>query len=117
MPPHPEWHQRRLDSYAKYRRTAKGRFKSLREGATPRGIPVEITLEQYVVITAARVCIYCSRELPEFGHGIDRKDNDIGYTLENSVPCCAECNSLKSNKLTFDEMVWIMAKRRIEGRL
>jgi 5-methylcytosine-specific restriction endonuclease McrA len=27
--------------------------------------------------------------------GIDRVDNDIGYTEENSVPCCSKCNFMK----------------------
>lgn len=27
--------------------------------------------------------------------GIDRKDNSIGYTLSNSVSCCARCNIAK----------------------
>lgn len=30
-------------------------------------------------------------------NGIDRVDNSIGYILSNSVPCCSECNSMKSN--------------------
>lgn len=28
-------------------------------------------------------------------NGIDRKDNQIGYTLDNSVTCCSICNSAK----------------------
>jgi len=30
-------------------------------------------------------------------NGIDRLNNDIGYTLDNSVPCCGYCNRMKSN--------------------
>jgi len=29
--------------------------------------------------------------------GIDRVDNSKGYTPENSVPCCWECNKMKKN--------------------
>lgn len=29
-------------------------------------------------------------------NGIDRKDNEIGYTLSNCVPCCSTCNFLKN---------------------
>ena len=35
-------------------------------------------------------------------NGIDRKDNDKNYTLENSVPCCWTCNRGKMSK-TMDE--------------
>jgi len=39
--------------------------------------------------------------------GIDRKDNEIGYTLKNCVPCCIICNRAK-NSLSFDEfLAWI----------
>lgn len=30
-------------------------------------------------------------------NGIDRKDNNIGYEIDNCVPCCKECNFLKRN--------------------
>lgn len=34
-------------------------------------------------------------------NGIDRKDNTLGYILENCVSCCGTCNTAKSN-LSFD---------------
>lgn len=30
-------------------------------------------------------------------NGIDRLDSSIGYTLENSVPCCSLCNTMKND--------------------
>jgi hypothetical protein len=35
-------------------------------------------------------------------NGVDRIDNSIGYTKENSVSCCKTCNFAK-NELSFDE--------------
>lgn len=37
--------------------------------------------------------------------GIDRKDNSRGYTPDNCVPCCHECNEIKSDNLTYEEML------------
>lgn len=37
--------------------------------------------------------------------GVDRVDNDLPYSLENIVPCCALCNQVKSQLLTYEEMV------------
>ena len=31
-------------------------------------------------------------------NGIDRKDNDIGYTIDNCVPCCRSCNGSKQKE-------------------
>lgn len=40
-------------------------------------------------------------------NGIDRKDNNIGYTKENSYPCCKRCNMAKKN-FTFESFLqWI----------
>lgn len=30
-------------------------------------------------------------------NGIDRKNNDIGYRIENCLPCCSDCNWLKGS--------------------
>lgn len=30
-------------------------------------------------------------------NGIDRLDSCVGYTITNSVPCCGNCNKMKSN--------------------
>lgn len=39
--------------------------------------------------------------------GIDRKDNKVGYTVENSVPCCAQCNRAKSG-MSYDKWIdWL----------
>lgn len=39
--------------------------------------------------------------------GIDRKDNNKGYTLENSVSCCTQCNTAKLNFTTEQFIEWI----------
>jgi hypothetical protein len=104
--------QTQREYQSKYRKTLKGRYKSLREGAAKREVPVELTVEEYSKIVKPNTCFYCSRGLPEFGHGLDRKDNTIGYTTGNVVPCCRSCNHIKSDTLSFDEMVMIMTRRK-----
>lgn len=42
-----------------------------------------------------------------FINGIDRVDSSIGYTIQNSVPCCKICNYAKHN-LTLEEFtLWL----------
>lgn len=38
-------------------------------------------------------------------NGIDRVNNDLGYSIENCVPCCKRCNTAKGNHMDFFE--WI----------
>lgn len=42
-------------------------------------------------------------------NGIDRVNNAIGYTRENSVSCCGTCNRLKAD-MSLDEFMAHIAK-------
>jgi len=44
---------------------------------------------------------------PYVCNGIDRVDNTLGYTKENSAPCCKFCNRAKSNMSKDDFLDWI----------
>jgi hypothetical protein len=39
-----------------------------------------------------------------FYNGIDRRDSEGDYTVENSAPCCAVCNYMKKS-VTIDEFI------------
>jgi len=76
-----------------------------------KGKQWELTLEQFIFATLDKSCHYCAEALPKAGSGLDRKDNNIGYTVENVVPCCTRCNKMKNSYLTYDEMVLIWELR------
>ena len=40
-------------------------------------------------------CHYCNKRNEEEANGIDRVNNDLGYTKENCVPACWKCNRIK----------------------
>lgn len=40
-------------------------------------------------------------------NGLDRVDNDLGYTPENVVPCCSNCNRAKRDMPYDDFLAWI----------
>lgn len=67
----------------------------------------ELSVEFFHKITS-QPCEYCQK-LPAqkdrayIYNGIDRVNPHKGYEVGNVVPCCKECNSLKSNKLTYEE--------------
>jgi hypothetical protein len=50
-------------------------------------------------------CHYCGGMLlDETGCGLDRRNNSIGYTIENVLPCCGVCNQIRNVHLTVKEM-------------
>lgn len=44
-------------------------------------------------------CVYCGFE----SNGFDRKNNSIGHTIDNCVPCCTECNNGRMDNFTHEE--------------
>ena len=48
-------------------------------------------------------CVYCGTWR---GYSqVDRKESLLGYTLDNVVPACKRCNTVKSMYLTYEQMI------------
>lgn len=93
------------DAIARRRRASIAyQIAKLRSGAVSRGISIEISGEKHMELIQLD-CVYCGSPKPSDGfNGIDREDNDIGYTHENSKPCCWNCNRMKGT-LTREEFL------------
>lgn len=99
-------------SYRKYPKeesTWIGLYKSTILSAKNRNIEFKLTIEDFKKITS-QVCFYCGdTPTPKLrnakdkyndailANGIDRINNSLGYTQENSVACCSPCNYIKSD--------------------
>lgn len=93
-------------------------LNSYKRNAATRGLTWELTDEQAFILFGGD-CEYCGAIANEHMYrgsgcstsfacnGIDRIDNELGYTLDNVVSCCKLCNVAKSNKLYTDWMRWI----------
>jgi hypothetical protein len=88
-----------------------------KNNAKDRGYAWELTDEQFLEITQSP-CHYTGRlpsnkfksSFEEYVYnGIDRKDNDAGYTLDNCLPCCAEVNMMKKD-LPLDRFLELCRK-------
>lgn len=89
---------------------ARQLYNNYKNRAKKRYYEWEIDFETFKNITK-RDCFYCG-EKPlqvQYGfelngvyvyNGIDRIDNDEGYTIENIVACCGDCNRIKTSKST-----------------
>jgi hypothetical protein len=103
----------RYGSVYNYHKNKPGyRIGQLRASAKKRGLLCTLTPGQYRTLVA-QPCHYCGRELPKTGGCLDRLDNDLGYEMTNVVPCCPECNSIRGEWLTPEEMkeVALLLKR------
>jgi hypothetical protein len=98
----PEKRRERLEFHRKYNRThavlQKERmqtnlykFKQYEFAADRRGYVFSLAFDEFVSIFHG-YCAYCGMS---DSRGIDRVDNSIGYTKENSVSCCEMCNKMK----------------------
>jgi predicted RNA-binding Zn-ribbon protein involved in translation (DUF1610 family) len=87
----------------KWNRTLRGRWSDLRRAVRNSGMPSDITREDHAELLALP-CVYCGGPLNESGHGLDCKENNLGYLLANVAPCCVVCNRIKNVYLTFEEM-------------
>lgn len=87
-------------------------YKSYIHGAQQRDLAFALTIDDFRELTG-RECHYCGvRPSLEFANGrredgsprgnggytyngLDRVDTSMGYTLDNVVPCCFQCNTAK----------------------
>ena len=102
-----------------------GRYK---ESSKQRGLSLELSLDEFRVLTSSN-CYYCGcPPSSSFGraksygnyicNGVDRIDNTKGYTLDNCVPCCKDCNYMKytHTQEEFLSKIKEIYIHRIEGK-
>jgi hypothetical protein len=82
--------------------------------AQHRHLPFNLSKEEFKTLTQSN-CAYCGKKPLQVAHpfegssggdylynGIDRTENDLGYTLKNCVSCCGVCNDMKRTRSTKD---------------
>tara|TARA_Y100001963_G_C6602076_1_gene363001 strand:+ start:264 stop:677 length:414 start_codon:yes stop_codon:yes gene_type:complete len=85
-----------LEREKAYYRTPKGKYIRIKARAKTDEIEFSLPFDLYESQLWGKPCHYCGCEIEVTG--IDRKDNDRGYTPDNVVPCCWDCNTKKSAK-------------------
>jgi len=55
---------------------------------------VELNFDEFKILVTSP-CHYCNQWNENEANGIDRVNNDLGYTKENCVPACWKCNRMK----------------------
>lgn len=82
-------------------------FRRGKGNAKRRGHKWELTEPEFKRFFK-KPCHYCGQRFHRgWGTGLDQKQAGKGYTINNVVPCCISCNSFKSDKYTYVEMLEI----------
>lgn len=102
-------------SQKKYGASPAGRYKAIKQNARVRQRVLTITKDNFIrwFVDIPKICEYCGiteKATIKKGYGvleIDRKDNDIGYRIDNITLACRLCNSIKGKYLTYNEAKFI----------
>ncbi len=100
----------------------KSALKNVLWGARARGLTFELQDEDFGALIQM-ACFYCGfkpsrpsdedietlpyKKLPKLHVGLYRTNSDIGYRLDNVVPCCRTCNLAKSTMTISEFYAWV----------
>lgn len=82
---------------------APPKYKAYKDRAVEKSHGQEYIGKEDFEAMSALCCHYCGKDGP---NGIDRIDNQIGYTKENCVPACKHCNYVKGDLSREDFATW-----------
>ena len=92
----------------KYNRSIKGRAcflaSAYRQIDADKGMVCDITHKYMLCHIFTQSCVYCG---VTDGLGCDRLDNSRGHTMDNVVPACGDCNIMRGDRFTHEEMLII----------
>jgi len=92
-------------------------FQKYRRESSVRGLAFSLSRTEFGALIHLN-CRYCGSEPKHtFGrkewngrivyNGLDRLDNSKGYTVENCVPCCFQCNLAKGGMTVAQFKKWV----------
>jgi len=83
------------------RSKASKMISSYRFNDKRKGLVCNLTIDFMIDNIFSKNCHYCKSKN---NVGCDRKDNTKGHEVENVIPCCRDCNEIRGNKFTVEEM-------------
>ena|ERR1700676_50660 len=88
-------------------------YKRLCRTGKRRDQSTSLTFEEFLEFTKIDRCSYCLKPIQWSVHvtdgkngayNLDRLDNSQGYSKDNCIPCCKNCNRIRGNILTHEQM-------------
>lgn len=97
------------EAWPESRGVLTGVYEVYADRARMKGLEFALNEADFKALCGA-ACAYCRRAA---AGGVDRVDNECGYTAENCAPCCTECNYAKN---AFSEEVFRGRCAAVAGR-
>jgi hypothetical protein len=77
---------------------------------------INLSFEEFLDFTKINNCHYCNKKLIWNKHvskgnhrtNLDKKDSNKGYSKDNCVVCCKECNYIKGNHFSYEEFLEVV---------
>lgn len=99
----------------------RGIYDVIKQSATKRNLSISFSRDEFEIWwnKQKQKCFYCDRTLEKIlldkdktktksqRLTIDRKNNDVGYSVSNIVLCCYRCNCIKGDFFSEFEMLEI----------
>lgn len=94
--------------------SARHKYTTYKGASLRRGFEFSLTFDQFYELSQQN-CVYCNKKPAQvfksahcvdtlIYNGIDRRDNSLGYTVENCYPCCGNCN-LAKRAMSHEEFI------------
>ena len=93
----------------------KERLKEYKRSAAKRGITFNEAEEAELLELFGKSCHYCGTIDTDRATGVDRINNDLGYSVENCVTCCTACNLSKGTS-SVQQYIWKMCTIHKKGQ-
>jgi len=71
-------------------------YSNYKRNAEYKNLDFNVSFEEYSIIVT-KECHYCGVVQEKGFNGIDRKDQSVGYIVDNCVSCCKMCNYMKGS--------------------
>lgn len=92
-------------------------YSKYKYAAKKRGYDFDLSIEEFQKLTQSN-CYYCGASPSQIQNakhqngayvynGIDRIDNSLGYTADNCISCCGNCNIAKRSMTVDQFLSWI----------
>ena len=85
-------------------KSPKARFRNYKSGAKQRNYLFDLTFKEFMSHWQ-KPCEYCNSHIETIG--LDRIDNNKGYSIDNIVSCCYTCNRGKGIMGEGEFLIWI----------